>query len=246
MGERPGGTKNKIFSSEPGRVDRKEDSRPRRREGGAAPRAKGSPQITYSSWPMRVPFHLGEDEVSGFEIASHISGARRGVRSPGRRRRRRRGWGDGGGGRRGGKGGGEAGRAARGRARTEAPRLGWLSEGRMPATGGPKAPATEEHRRRLRRRHRREGLEERRGPEGRRAEGGREGLRGGDLPPSPPSICTPLLEAPPPGRLQVQRPKIFAPPEAERCASLPSAPSPAHKETGGFFFPGGGCSQKGK
>lgn len=127
-------------------------------------------------------------------------------------------------------------------------RPGWAGcrRGGCPLRGGPKAPATEEHRRRLRRRHRREGLEERRGPEGRRAEGGREGLRGGDLPPSPPSICTPLLEAPPPGRLQVQRPKIFAPPEAERCASLPSAPSPAHKETGGFFFPGGGCSQKGK
>lgn len=34
---------------------------------------------------MRITFHLGEDEVSRFEIASHVSGARPGVRSPGRR-----------------------------------------------------------------------------------------------------------------------------------------------------------------
>lgn len=35
---------------------------------------------------MRITFHLGEDEVSRFEIASHVSGgAMPGVRSPGRR-----------------------------------------------------------------------------------------------------------------------------------------------------------------
>lgn len=39
-------------------------------------------QITYSSWPMRITFHLGEDEVSRFEIASHVGGATPGVPRP--------------------------------------------------------------------------------------------------------------------------------------------------------------------
>ena len=34
---------------------------------------------------MRITFHLGEDEVPRFEVASHVSGARPRVRSPGRR-----------------------------------------------------------------------------------------------------------------------------------------------------------------
>ena len=32
---------------------------------------------------MRITFHLGEDEVPRFEIASHVSGARPGVRAQG-------------------------------------------------------------------------------------------------------------------------------------------------------------------
>ena len=34
---------------------------------------------------MRITFHLGEDEIPRFELTSHVSGARPGVRSPGRR-----------------------------------------------------------------------------------------------------------------------------------------------------------------
>lgn len=34
---------------------------------------KKKKKITYSSWPMGITFHLGEDEVSRFEIASHVS-----------------------------------------------------------------------------------------------------------------------------------------------------------------------------
>ena len=32
----------------------------------------------YSSWPVRIAFHLGEDEVPRFEVASRISAARPG------------------------------------------------------------------------------------------------------------------------------------------------------------------------
>lgn len=50
-------------------------SRPLRKVAPLNAKAK----ITHSSWPMRITFHLGEDEVSRFEIASHVSGARPGV-----------------------------------------------------------------------------------------------------------------------------------------------------------------------
>lgn len=75
---------------------------------------------------MRITFHLGEDEVSRFEIASHVSGARPGGLKPREEARRC----------------GRPGDAGGGRTGAQAPRLPGRREGED-ASRRPDAPARE-------------------------------------------------------------------------------------------------------